>query len=89
MKFAIAAAVLALSSASVFANNGQGQGGGNGPVQGSIMASIHANGNALGNANDNAVFNTVTAVPEADTIAMLVAGVAVVGAVALRRRNKK
>ena len=93
MKFVIAAAVLALSSTAVLANNGkgqgQGQGQGQGPVQGSLMSSINANGNALANANVNAAFNSVTPVPEADTVAMLVAGVAVVGAVALRRRNKK
>ncbi|WP_201748222.1 PEP-CTERM sorting domain-containing protein [Aquabacterium fontiphilum] len=85
MKFAIAAIVLAVSSSAVLANNGQGKG----PAQGSLMSSIHANDNALLNANPNAAFKSVTAVPEADTIAMLVAGVAVVGAVALRRRNKK
>lgn len=89
MKFVIAAAVLALSSTAVLANNGKGQGQGQGPVQGSLMSSINANGNALANANVNAAFNSVTPVPEADTVAMLVAGVAVVGAVALRRRNKK
>lgn len=89
MKFVIAAAVLALSSTAVLANNGKGQGQGQGPVQGSLMSSINVNSNALDNANVNAAFNSVTPVPEADTVAMLAAGVAVVGAVALRRRNKK
>jgi hypothetical protein len=53
------------------------------------MSSLHVNPNALVNASPNAAFNNVSPVPEADTVAMLVAGAAVVGAVALRRRNKK
>lgn len=36
-----------------------------------------------------AILPVTSPVPEADTLAMLVAGVAVVGGVLLRRRNKK
>ncbi|MEK8086089.1 PEP-CTERM sorting domain-containing protein [Aquabacterium sp. A3] len=48
---------------------------------------------AFANANDNALLNSnvnsaVSPVPEADTIAMLIAGVAVVGVVVARRRKK-
>ena len=90
MKFVIAAAALSLASMSVMAapGQGQGQGQGQGPVQGSLMSSINANPNALGNANVNAAFNNVSPVPEADSIAMLLAGAGVVGLVLARRRKK-
>ena len=90
MKFVIAAAALSLASMSVMAapGKGQGQGQGQGPVQGSLMSSINANPNALGNANVNAAFNNVSPVPEADSIAMLLAGAGVVGLVLARRRKK-
>jgi len=88
MKFVIAAAALSLASMSVMAAPGQGQGQGQGPVQGSLMSSINANPNALGNANVNAAFNNVSPVPEADSIAMLLAGAGVVGLVLARRRKK-
>ena len=93
MKFAIVAASLALScSAALAAGQGQGQGQGNGqdpnaaPAHGSFTASSHANPMGIANSNANSVLSTV---PEADTVAMLVAGVAVVGGLALRRRNKR
>lgn len=52
------------------------------------MSSINANPNALGNANVNAAFNNVSPVPEANSIAMLLAGAGVVGLVLARRRKK-
>ena len=88
MKFVIAAAALSLASMSVMAAPGKGQGQGQGPVQGSLMSSINANPNALGNANVNAAFNNVSPVPEANAIAMLLAGAGVVGLVLARRRKK-
>lgn len=82
MKFAIVAVVLALSSASALAEPGKDKG--QGPSQGSFAAGSHANPIAIGNANSHSVLSTV---PEADSVAMLLAGVAVVGALALRRRK--
>lgn len=86
MKFAIVAAVLALSSASALAEPGKDKDKdkGQGPSQGSFAAGSHANPIAIGNANSHSVLSTV---PEADSVAMLLAGVAVVGALALRRRK--
>lgn len=49
------------------------------------IAFENANENALFNANVNAALSPV---PEADTIAMLIAGVAVVGVAVARRRKK-
>ena len=56
------------------------------PAHGSFVASSNASPTALVNANINSVLSPV---PEADAVAMLAAGAAIVGAVALRRRNKK
>ena len=89
MKFAIVTAVLALSCSSVLAA-GQGKGPQVDPnvaaAHGSFVAGSHANPTGITNANVNSVLSPV---PEADAVAMLAAGVAIVGGLALRRRNKK
>lgn len=89
MKFAIVAASLALSCSTVLAA-GQGSSHAQDPnvaaAQGSFAAGSHANPTGIANANPNSVLSPV---PEADAMAMLAAGVAIVGALALRRRNKK
>jgi len=84
MKFAIVAAVLALSSASALAEPGKDKDKGQGPSQGSFAAGSHANPMGIEHANSHSVLSTV---PEADSMVMLLAGVAVVGALALRRRK--
>jgi hypothetical protein len=89
MKFAIVAAVAALSCSTVLA-----AGSGKGPevdpnvaaAQGSFAAGSHANPTGIDHANSHSVLSPV---PEADALVMLVAGAAVVGGVALRRRNQK
>lgn len=88
MKFVIVAAVLALSSASVLADPGKGKDKdqGQGPAHGSFVANSHANSMGIDHANSHSVLSPV---PEADTIAMAVAGLAIVGGVALRRRKQK
>ena len=48
----------------------------------------HANDNGIMNSNPNSALHQTSMVPEADTIAMLVAGVAVVGVVVASRRKK-
>jgi uncharacterized protein YdeI (BOF family) len=89
MKFALIATALVLACSSAMA---AGQGNGHGkdpktpPAQGSFAANSHANPTALLNANANSVLSPV---PEADAMAMLAAGAAIVGVVVLRRRNKK
>ena len=89
MKFAIVATASALSSSAAFAA-GQGSSHAQDPntaaAHGSFTASSNANPTGITNANVNSVLSPV---PEADAVAMLAAGVAIVGAVALRRRNKK
>ncbi|EFX61463.1 hypothetical protein DAPPUDRAFT_273289 [Daphnia pulex] len=76
MKFAFVAAALAaaVSSSAVFAAQNQD------PNVTAAQVSLTAVTGTL---------PVVSPVPEADTLAMLVAGVAVVGGVLLRRRNKK
>jgi len=90
MKFVVVAAVLALSSASVLADPGKDKGKdkdqGQGPAHGSFVANSHANSMGIDHANSHSVLSPV---PEADTIAMAVAGLAIVGGVALRRRKQK
>lgn len=88
MKFVVVAAVLALSSASVLADPGKGKDKdqGQGPAHGSFVANSHANSMGIDHANSHSVLSPV---PEADTIAMAVAGLAIVGGVALRRRKQK
>lgn len=88
MKFVIVAAVFALSSASVLADPGKGKDKdqGQGPAHGSFVANSHANSMGIDHANSHSVLSPV---PEADTIAMAVAGLAIVGGVALRRRKQK
>lgn len=89
MKFTTVTAVLALSCSTVFAA-GQGSSQAQDPnvaaAQGSFAAGSHANPTGITNANVNSVLSPV---PEADAVAMLAAGVAAVGVLALRRRNKK
>ena len=82
MKFAFVAAALAVFSSAVFAEPGKDKG--QGPAQGSFAAGSHANPIAIANANPHSVLSPV---PEADSMAMLIAGVAVVGGLALRRRK--
>ena len=91
MKFTLVAAALTLACSTAMAG---GQGQGKGPqvdpnvaaAQGSFAAGSHANPTGIAHANPNSVLSPV---PEADAVAMLVAGAAVVGGIALRRRNKK
>lgn len=89
MKFAIVAAALAFSCSTVLAA-GQGKGpeidANVAAAQGSFAAGSHANPTGIEHANPNSVLSPV---PEADVLTMLAAGVAVVGGIALRRRNQK
>lgn len=89
MKKVICLAVMCLS-ASAFAN---------GPAKGSFnekkdkdnfnpVAAANANINGLMNSSGSSALGPVTPVPEADSIAMLLAGAGVVGLVLARRRKK-
>jgi len=89
MKFAIVAAALVVSASSALAAARD-----KGPeldpnvlaAQGSFSAGSHANPMGIEHANAHSVLSSV---PEADVLAMLAAGVAVVGGLAIRRRNRK
>jgi LPXTG-motif cell wall-anchored protein len=74
MKFALVAAALALSSTAVLAEQDPNVVAANGGV----TVTVPTNTNPI-----------VSPVPEADSVAMLVAGVAVVGGIAVLRRRKK
>ena len=88
MKAVVFAAVLAIGCASAWAGKPEGTPG-KGPGTGGTTSSQHVNDNALLNANDHASFKAVSPVPEAESVVLAIAGVAVVGVAAWRRRNRK
>jgi hypothetical protein len=59
------------------------------PGKGGDVSSEHVSDNAFSNANANAAFQPVSNVPEAETVLLAVAGLVIVGVVAIRRRNQK